>query len=316
MDQLGVAAIRAAAADLPEWVLRTPVLPGPLAGTFLKCENLQTTGSYKIRASYHVLSRLTPAQRRAGAAISSSGNFAAAFACAGAALGIKTTVVMMEKTRPNKIGRTRKLGAEVVLCENRFEARRSTLERLGREQGLAVIDHLEHPGVVLGHGTVGLEFLEQRPDLGSILVPVSTAGLLAGVALAARALRPGIQVIGVQPAGANAAVLSFQARKLLSIPKVDTVCDALTAPHPGSLPFEVMSRQVDAMVEVEDGAVLEAVRLLALESHLVVEPGGAVGLAAALSKTFPAPVGILLSGGNIEPELLARVIATAAGAAG
>lgn len=310
-DLLDLAAIRAAAAALPPWIRRTPLLPLDAEGRLWgKAESLQVTGSYKIRAAWTVLSRLSPEERSRGAALSSSGNFAAAFAFAGRALGIPTTVVMMERTQPNKVQRTRAHGAEVVLCENRFEARFETLRRLEAERGLFVVDHMENRDVLEGHATAGLEIAEDLPEAAAVLVPVSTAGLLAGVAAAVKAVRPDVRVYGVQPEGSDATARSFREGRIVSIPEVTTICDALTSTRPGGLPFAHVQALVDDVVTVPDEAVAEAVRWLASEAKLVVEPGGAVGVAALRSgRLAPAgPACALLSGGNLAPARLAAML--------
>ena len=315
---LSLPEIRAAAEALPRFVRRTPVLPlvERLEGggsLYAKCENLQQTGSYKLRAAWTVLSRLSPGERARGAALSSSGNFAAAFAYAGRILGIPTTVVMMRKTQPNKVQRTRELGAEVILCEDRFEARLETLRALEVERGLAVIDHLENRDVLCGHATVGLEIVQDLPEVEVVLVPVSTAGLLAGVAAAVKALRPEARVYGVQPVGSDATWRSFQAGRPTSIPEVHTLCDALTSTRPGGLPFAHVKALVQGIERVEEEEVVGAVRWLAEAQKLVVEPGGAVGVAAfvmseRLSDLADRKVCVLLSGGNLAPERLARFL--------
>lgn len=311
--------IREAAAALPPWVRRTPILPVDWPHMddgkrlHLKCENLQQTGSYKIRAAWTVLSRLSPEQRARGAALSSSGNFAAAFAYAGRKLGIPTTVVMMKQTQPNKVQRTRALGAEVVLCEDRFEARFETLRALEAERGITVIDHMENRDVLCGHATVGLEIVEDLPEVEVVLVPVSTAGLLAGVAAAVKALRPEVGVLGIQPAGNDSTWRSLQAGHPVSIPEVHTVCDALTSTRPGGLPFAHVKELVRTIEIVSEDEVVDAVRWLAAEQKLVVEPGAAVGAAFFVISNRAIhleefSVCILLSGGNIAPERLARFL--------
>lgn len=296
--------VERARAELPAQVRRTPVVRGPRPGLVLKCENLQFTGAYKVRAAFTVLKRM-PAGR--GAALASSGNFARAFATAGRLLGIPTTLVMMEKTEPFKVERTRAAGGLVVLCENRYEARFETLRRLERDEGLVAVDHTEDPTVVAGHGTIGLELCEQVPDLETVVVPVSTGGLLAGVALAVKSRLPKVRVVGVQPSGSRAAVESFRRGQPVTL-AVDTVCDALTASRPGALPFELIQRFVDDIVEVPEEAVYPAVKELAVESKLVVEPGAAVGLAAVACGLVQGPCCLLLSGGNIDPARLGRIL--------
>jgi threonine dehydratase len=315
-----LADIEAARRGLPPEVVRTPVLPFrvPHAGqtAFLKAENLQVTGSYKARAAFTVLASLDPAARRRGAVLASSGNFAAAFAFMGGLLGIPTAVVMMRKTAPYKVERTRSPasgypGAEILFCEDRWDAREELLARLESERGLTVIHHYEDPRVIAGHGTIGLEILEECPEAGLILVPVSSGGLLAGVAAAVKALRPEARVIGVQPEGADAMARSLEAGRVVHIDEARTMCDALVATHPGELPLRHAQRDVEAIVRVSEQEIADAVRILATESKLVAEPGGAVTTAAMLSGRISpgaGPTVALVSGGNIAPERLAGLL--------
>jgi len=294
--------LKAIRRSLPEQVLKTPVLPGPYG--WLHAESLQTTGSYKLRAAFHVLQSLTPEERKRGAALTSSGNFAQAFAYAGKVLGIPTVVVMQEGASGFKMERTKSYGAELVLCEHRFEARFEALRKLQEERGITAIDHMEDERVVHGHATVALDLLEQlKPP--QILVPVSTAGLLAGVAMAVKLSDPSIRVIGVQPEKANATALSFAQGEVTPIAKADSQCDALSASRPGHLPFRLVQQFVDDVVTVSEEAISDAVRYLATEAKLVVEPGGAVGVAALRSGVVQAPAAALLSGGNLDPRRLA-----------
>lgn len=305
--------IERAHAALPADVVRTPLLrcrgltPGGGGEVWFKPENLQTTGSYKLRAAFHVLQSLPEEQKRRGAAISSSGNFAGAWAYAGRVLGIPVAVVMQEKTSPYKVERTRRYGAEVVLCPNDFEARWSTLESLERDRGMRAINTFESPEVVAGHGTIGLEIVEAPPEVEHIVVPVSSGGLIAGIAVAAKALRPSVQVHGVQPEGSHAVTTSYRRGEVTRIDRVDTVCDALVAQYPGRVPFEHIRALVDSMTLVPDGDATAAVAWLVDQAKLVVEAGGAVGMAALLSQRLrlSGRVVVLLSGGNIHPQTLA-----------
>ncbi len=299
---------------LPSNIVRTPAFPTEALQRdlgqrlTLKLENLQVTGSYKARAAFAILNELDPEQKRRGAAISSSGNFATAFAYMGRLLGIHTVVVMMQKTAPFKIEAARRHGAEIVLCENRFEARWETLDRLHEERGLATINTFESPTVIAAHGSIGVEIVEQVPDVDVVLVPISSGGLLAGVATAIKSLRPQTTVIGVQPKGADAMHRSFRERKRVTIERVETICDALVATSPGALPFEHVLRYVDDVVLVSDDQVEEAVRLLAEGAKQVVEPSGAVGVAALLSRQVELPgrrIVALISGGNVAMERFA-----------
>lgn len=308
--------IRQAHAEFPPVIRRTPLLPSESlseqVGTavWLKCENLQITGSYKPRAAFTLLSRLSPEQKRRGAALSSSGNFASAFAYMGRLLGVPTTVVMMQKTSPLKAEKTARYGAEIVWCENRFEARFDALRRLEQERGLTIINTLEDANVPIGHGTAGIEIIEQLPAVNMVLVPISTGGLIAGVATAIKELNAQVKVIGVQPEGSNAAYLSFRAGRIVTIPETKTICDGLTATRPGELMFAHIQRYVDDIVLVSDDAVRAAVAWLAEKDHLVVEPSGAVGVAALLTGKIEGRGNVVafLSGGNVTPRLLAEFL--------
>ena len=307
---------------LPSEIVRTPLLPCPALSVetpvFLKAESLQVTGSYKARAAYTVLASLEPEARRRGAALASSGNFAAAFAFMGRQLGIPTAVVMMRQTAAYKVERTRRLGAEVHFCEDRWDARDEVLARLESKRGLTVIHHYEDPRVIAGHGTIGLEIIDDCPDAGLVLVPVSSGGLLAGVAAAVKGRRPDARVIGVQPEGADAMARSLEAGHVVHIPAARTMCDALVATHPGELPLRHAQRDVESVVRVSEAEIARAVCFLAGEAKLVVEPGGAVTTAALLcGRVRPAggPTVALVSGGNIAPERLAALLVAEPGAA-
>jgi threonine dehydratase len=308
--------IRAAAAALPPEIVRTPLLVsedlGDAAGApvWLKPECLQVTGSYKARAAFTMLHNLPPEVRARGAAISSSGNFASAWAYMGRLLGAPVAVVMQESTSPLKIEKSRRYGAEVILCADDFDSRWRTLFALGPERGMTTINTFEYPDVIRGHGTLGLEMAEDLPTVECVLVPVSSGGLLAGVATAVKALCPRARVVGVQPTGSHAATTSFRRGAVTRIDRVETICDALVAAHPGELCFAHIQRYVDDMVLVTDAEVKSAVRWLAGRAKLVVEAGGAVCAAALLQgKVRPAGRTIcLLSGGNILPATLAAYL--------
>ena len=305
--------IEKARRELPPEIIYTPVVHTEAISdqtggdVHLKTENLQVTGSYKSRAAFTILNRLSPEQKTRGAAISSSGNFAAAFAYMGRLLGIPTTIVMMKKTSPYKVDRTRMFGAEIVLCENRNQARWDTLEALETEQGITVINTWEYPDVVIGHGSIGAEIMAQAPDVDVILVPVSSSGLIAGIATAVKTLNPAVKVVGVQPEGSQAVYQSFQKKAVCEVAEPITVCDALVAARPGGLPFEHVMAYVDDIVLVSDEQAIDAIRILIGTSKLVVEPGGAVGVAALLNGKVDVKdkkVVALLSGGNIQPAQL------------
>lgn len=311
--------IQRAAAELPREIVRTPLLRSEEleaivgAPVCLKCENLQVTGSYKARAGYTLLRNLPAERRQQGAAISSSGNFAQAFGYMGRLLGIPATVVMPENTSPFKLERARRFGANVILCDPNFDARWETLFALERE-GILPLNTFESEDVIRGHGTVGLEILEQHPEADTILVPVSSGGLIAGIATAVKALRPTTRVIGLNPEGSNAVTVSYTCGEATRIPNVDTLCDSLVAQFPGKLPLQHILRYVDEMVTVPDEETKRAVAWLAGNAKLVVEAGGAIAVAALLSgRVKPGGTTVaLLSGGNIMPSTLAEYLADSA----
>ena len=311
--------IEQARRELPPEIVYTPLLRSPSvsdqsgADVWFKAENLQVTGSYKTRAAFTILNRLTDVQKVKGAAISSSGNFATAFAFMGTLLGIPTAIVMMEKTSPYKIRRTMDYGGEAVLCENHNQARWDTLDRLGRERGITAINTWEDENVVRGHGSIGAEIMAQAQDLDAVIVPVSSGGLIGGVATAVKTLNPAVKVIGVQPEGSQAVYQSFLKKEICEMPEPNTVCDSLVAPRPGNLTFEHVMAYVDEMVLVSDAQAIDAVKYLIGATKLVVEPGAAVGVAALLNGIVSLEgkkVVVLLSGGNIMPAQLAGYLGT------
>ena len=312
--------IKNVSAQFPKEVVRTPLLTSnDLSDSlrckiFLKAENLQVTGSYKSRAAFAILNNLTGEQKKRGAAISSSGNFAGGFSFMGRLLRIPVTVVMMQKTAPFKIEKCKRYGANVVLCENRFEARWETLDRLQNEDGITAINTFEDPEVIAGHASIGLEILAQNAGIDIVLVPISSGGLLAGIATSIKETNPNIKVIGIQPEGSNAMFLSFQKGSLQTIEQVDTICDALIATTPGKLPFEHVQKYVDDVILVTEDSVKKAVGLLFETTKMVVEPSGAVGIAALLSgkiEVHGEKIVSLLSGGNISKNNYVRILGEA-----
>src|SRR5262245_40992405 len=213
---ISLAEIEAARAALPPQVVHTPLLfSAELSASaggevFFKLESLQVTGSYKPRAAFTILNHLSPEQKVRGAALSSSGNFASAFAYMGRLLGIPTAVVMMDKTSPLKVAKSQRYGAEIVLCGKTFEERWRVLDGLQEERGLTAVNTFESPDVVAGHGTLGLEILDDLPEVETVLIPVSSGGLIAGAATAIKERRPGVRVFGVQPEGSYAVTESLR----------------------------------------------------------------------------------------------------------
>jgi len=308
--QIDTEAIAEARRLLKPYLRLTPVLPSGLdSHLFYKTENLQVTGSFKVRTAFSQLLRLPADEARRGIVTSSSGNFALATAYAASRLGLSTKIVMMKSANPVKVARTKRYGGEIVFCEDQFEARAEAVAEVVRTEGRTEIAPYDHPLAVLGSTTLAAEIVEQIPEVENIVVPVSGGGLIAGIAAAARLLKPGIRVWGVQPKGSNATYLSFEARDYRSIDQARTVADGLMVTRPGKVTFPLILQFVDDVVTVCEAAILQAVCHLHEEERLVVEPSGAVPLAAAMEGKVPQKNTVLvLSGGNIAPDVLRQAI--------
>ncbi len=297
--------IEAARQALPAEVIAPPLRK--LDGVGLMCENLQVTGAYKVRAVCHLMNLRAQGLGEKGLALASSGNFAVALAWAGRYYGVPVTAVMMRRSHPWKVARVQAWGGRVVFSGDSTEERTAALHAL-KDQGIHIVDHLTDPQVLVGHATLGLDLAPARPR--QVIIPASTGGLLVATSLALKQIDPLIRIVGVQPKGANALVDSLKNGELRRLDTVVTECDALTANRPGDLPWELAQQWVDDMVEVSEQAVRDTVRYLVEEARLVVEPGGAAGLAAYRSGQIPEldNTWVVLSGGNIAPERLAEWI--------
>lgn len=285
-----LADIEAARARLPEVVRRTPILPLARGAAevarerlFVKCENLQVTGAYKVRAVFTLLHALSDAERKRGVVLTSSGNFAQAFAFAGTLMHVPTVVVMMDRTSPYKVEASRNYGAEVVFCGTDALARQPTVERIAAERGMTAIDVWEEAPIIAGHGSIGLEIIEDCPDVEQVLVPVSSGGLAAGVAAAVKQRRPEVKVIGVQPERANAAYVSRRLGRPTAIDYWDSIADGLSAVRPGEYPFAHLQRYLDDIVLISEQDIANAFYTLLVRGKLLGEPAGVVASAAFLA---------------------------------
>ncbi len=308
-------------AGLPGFLRRTPILP--LARTseevgrerlFLKLENLQVTGAYKPRAACAVLNALSPEQRAKGVVLTSSGNFAQGFAYAGARMGVPITVVMLDRASPYKVEATRAHGAEVVFCGNDALARQPMVERIARERGMTAIDTWEEAPIAMGHGSIGLEIVEDMPEVERVLVPVSSGGVAAGIATAIKLRRPDVAVIGVQPERANAAYVSLQRGEPTTIDYWDSIADGLSAVRPGAFPFRHLQRYLDGIVLVGERDIARAFRTLLFRAKVLAEPAGAVAAAAFLSGRVPddGRTVAVVTGGNVTEQMVQHMLAMAA----
>ena len=301
--------VRAAAERIRGAAHRTPVLTSRTldaltgATVFLKCENLQRGGAFKFRGAYNAVSKLSPEERARGVLAYSSGNHAQAVALSGRLLGVKTTIVMPVDAPGAKIDGTRGYGAEVVLYDRFGRPREEIAAELQRERGMTLIPPYDHPDVIAGQGTAALELIEEAGPLDVVMTPCGGGGLLSGTALAAKSALPGVRVIGVEPELADDATRSFRTGELQTVHNPPTIADGLRTPSLGRYTFPLVRANADEMRTVSDGGIVEAMRFLWTRMKIVVEPSGAVPVAALLAEpeAFRGQrVGIVISGGNVD----------------
>ncbi|WP_328644399.1 pyridoxal-phosphate dependent enzyme [Amycolatopsis sp. NBC_00348] len=308
--------IRDAAARLASVAHRTPVVRSRTlddlvgAEVLIKCENLQRIGAFKFRGAYNAVSRLTPEQLTKGVAAYSSGNHAQAVALAARELGSSAVILVPADTPKSKVDATRGYGAEIVTYDRYTGDRVAIGQALAAERELALIPPYEHPHVIAGQGTAALELLEEAGSLDTLVVPVGGGGLIAGSSTAAKALQPGIRVVGVEPAAGDDTKRSLAAGERVAIPVPHTIADGQAAEIPGELTFSINRNLVDEIALVTDDAIRDAMRFAFERLKLVLEPSGATGIAALLSGQIATSgrVGVILSGGNISPERFAELL--------
>lgn len=318
---IGINDIRAAAERLAPVVVRTPLISSPVLDemtggrVLLKAENLQRTGSFKIRGAYNTLSQLTPEQAEKGAVAFSSGNHAQAVAAAGTMLGIRTTIVMPEDTPRIKIDNTRRLGGTTVLYDRYKEDREAIAQGIADETGATLVPPYNHENIVAGQGTAGLELMEQCAEMGlnpdQVLVCCSGGGLTAGCAVAVNALASEARIYPVEPEDFDDTRRSILSGKLeRNDPDARTICDALMSSPPGEVTFAINKRLATEVLTVSDDDVREAIRFAFRHLKLVVEPGGAAALAAILAGKLELDDLVtvaILSGGNIDAAMFASI---------
>ena len=324
MPRVGLADVRAARCLL-EGVARTTPLAGlrelseQVGGpVLLKCENLQRTGSFKIRGAYVRIARLRDAERARGVVAASAGNHAQGVALAASLLGCRSTVFMPHAAPLPKVAATRGYGAQVRHFGHTVDDALGAAQDFAAETGAVLIHPFDHFDVIAGQGTVGLELLEQCPDVRTVLVCTGGGGLVAGIAAAVAGLRPDVRVVGVQASGAASFSASLQAGRPVALETMTTMADGIAVGRPGELTFPLVRDLVSDIVTVDDDALSRALLLLLERAKLVVEPAGAAGLAAVMEDptAFAPPVVAVLSGGNIDPLLLSKVIRQGLVAAG
>ncbi len=309
--------VRAAASLLAGIAHRTPVLTSRTldertgARVHVKAECFQRGGAFKFRGAYNKISTLAPGELERGVLAFSSGNHAQAVALASRLLGTTATILMPEDAPAAKVEATRGYGAEIVTYDRWTDDREEVGARLAAERGLALVKPYDDPLVMAGQGTAALELLEQAPRLEVLVAPVGGGGLIAGAATVAKTLLPGVHVVGVEPDAGDDHTRSLAAGKRIRVEVPRTIADGLGSVEPGELTFEVNRRLVDEIVTVSDDEIVDAMAFLFDRLKLVVEPSGAVGIAALLTGKLDArgrAVGVVISGGNVGAARFAELI--------
>ncbi|MBI4240803.1 MAG: pyridoxal-phosphate dependent enzyme [Candidatus Rokubacteria bacterium] len=310
--------VEAAARRLSDRIHRTPVITcrsfddAVGASVFFKCENLQRAGSFKIRGALNKLLALSEAERRRGVVTFSSGNHAQGVALASRLTGASAVIVMPSDAPALKVTATRHYGAEIVFYDRQTEDREAIAKGIAGESGRVLIPPYDDYAIMAGQGTAALELFRDVPSLEALLTPVGGGGLLAGCSTVARALAPRARIYGVEAETANDTWLSFQKGERVRIAPPPTIADGIRNLSPGELTFPVLKKNVQEILLVSDDEIVEALRFLLFRAKLLVEPTGAVAAAALLAGKLPvergARVGVVLSGGNVDPTLLAEAI--------
>jgi threonine dehydratase len=303
--------IRAARERIRTAAKVTPLIDvSSLAGRplWLKCESLQPGGAFKIRGAYNMVAQLSDEERRRGVITYSSGNHGQAVAIAARALGAPAVVVMPTTAAAIKSDGAKGFGAEIVFEGTTSLHRRAKAEEIAAARGLTMVPPFDHPWIIAGQGTIGLEILEQCPGVGTVLVPVGGGGLVSGVSAAIKQSKQRIAVIGIEPSGAAAMKSSVENGEVRTLDRTHSIADGLMAVRPGDLNFAHVRKFVDRIDTVDDTEIAAAVRWLFKSARIVAEPSGAASVAAALrqSATYTPPVVAIISGGNIDPADLAK----------
>jgi threonine dehydratase len=303
----------------PTPLLHSRVLSEQVGGpVYLKCENLQRTGSFKVRGAYTRIARLSGAERARGVVAASAGNHAQGVAFAAGLLGASATVVMPERAPLPKVEATRAYGASVILHGSSVEDALAEALLFAERTGAVFIHPFDHPDIVAGQGTLGFEIIEQCPGVRTILVPAGGGGITAGITVAVQSLDPDVRVIGVQAAAVPGLIASAAAGAPVQVVGAPTMADGIAVQRPGDIPFEILSSSGVELVAVSEAALARALLLCLERAKQVVEPSGAAGVAALLEGLgdVEPPVVVVLSGGNIDPLLLSKLLRHGLSAAG
>ena len=311
---VGVDDVRAAAARIRPFIHRTPLLANRSIServgfeVRIKCENLQRAGSFKIRGAMNALLQIPEEQRRRGVVAFSSGNHAQGVALASKLLGVRATIVMPEGSVATKVEATKAYGAEVVTSGVTAATRDTVAREIAEKTGASVIPPFDDERIIAGQGTVGLEILEEWPQVETIVVPLGGGGLLSGIAVAATSIKPNVAVFGVEPRAGNDGEQSFKTGHIVTIEPPKTIADGARTLAIGARNFAIIRERVRDVVSVEDDALLDALKFAMYRTKLVIEPTGALGIAALLTGTIrpTGPVAIVVSGGNLDFSLLCK----------
>ncbi|MDN5332369.1 MAG: threonine dehydratase [Tepidanaerobacteraceae bacterium] len=278
---------------------------------YLKMENLQKTGSFKIRGAYNKIAHLTEEEKKRGVIASSAGNHAQGVALGATSYGIKSTIVMPKHAPLSKVSATKKYGAEVVLHGNVYDEAYGMAKKIQEETGATFIHPFNDPYVIAGQGTIGLEILEDLPDADVIVVPIGGGGLISGVALAVKSLKPKVKIIGVQTQNMPSMAVSISKKTVTTVEGMPTIADGIAVKTPGELTFEMVQKYVDDIVTVDEDEIANAILILLERAKVVTEGAGAVAVAAVLNRLTHVKnkkVVAVISGGNIDVNILSRVI--------
>ncbi len=310
--------VRAAAGRLRDRIHRTPVVTcrsfDEASGfsVFFKCENLQRAGSFKIRGALNKLLTLSDGERARGVVAFSSGNHAQGVALAARMVGTSAVIAMPTDAPRLKLAATRGYGADVVLYDRQTEDREAIARRLVAETGRVLVPPYDDPAIIAGQGTTALELFEDVPVLDALLTPVGGGGLMAGSSTVAKAMDSAVRLFGVEAESANDTWLSLQKGERVTIAPPPTIADGIRNLSPGELTFPILQKNLEGILLVADAEIVETVKFLLLRAKLLVEPTGAVGAAAVLAGRLPLPkgsrVGVVLSGGNVDPGALADIL--------
>lgn len=281
------------------------------ANVFLKQENLQTTGSFKIRGAYNKIYHLTDKEKKQGVVCASAGNHAQGVAYASTLMGVNSTIYMPIYTSPAKVIATKSYGGTVVLEGATYDDAALAAKNYAEEKKLTFVHAFNDKYVIAGQGTIGIEIFEELPTVDTVIIPIGGGGLIGGIALTLKTLKPGIKIIGVEAEGAQSMKLSLEQHKIIPLKSIMTIADGIAVKTPKDLTFTLAEQYVDEIVTVDDEEIANALYLLLQRTKLVVEPAGAVGLAALLSKKISSPkknIVVVLSGGNVNLSLLTQII--------